>query len=268
MSDQDAREHALGELEDMLERKRPINIIRSLLDATQQSEPIEVSSLKGAAVCLDTNVFFKLASMSERAQVIDYLASQHEQPLIVSAQSMLEVWNNYLNAIDTIAVDIRKKLGDLTGAMMPLDAGFSSYRDRFESVLADFREEYGHLHKEGMKERVKSLVEILEKRALYSEVSRVRFERFFSARKITKTPPGFRDDGAGDYYVWLDFLFGLRLTNTKGADFSRAVLVTDDRKIDWVKGGAAHPTLVAECMDYVGVPLEIWTVKRLVLATR
>ncbi len=132
----------------------------------------------GAAVCLDTNIFFKLASMGERAQVIDYLAAQHKEPLIVSAQAVQEVWNNYLNGIETIASDIRGKLEALSKAVLPLDAGFAGYQERFELVLNEFKDEFGHLHNDGMKERVRSLIEILEKKAIFCEVPRLRFERF------------------------------------------------------------------------------------------
>lgn len=259
-------DQALTGLEQLLDRVEPVNTIQGLLVATQ-AVALSPPLLPGAAVCLDTNVFFRLANLPERAQVIDYLASQHKEPLIVSAQALQEVWNNYLNGIETVAGDIRSKLEALTKSVLPLETEFQSFKDRFDAVLTEFKGEYGHLHKEGMKERVRSLIEILENKAVFSEVPRARFERFYSVRKTTKTPPGFRDDGAGDYFVWLDFLYGLRMERESGSKFDRAVLITDDKKVDWVRGGVAHPTLTAECLSYVGVPLEIWSLRRLVEAT-
>lgn len=267
MSELSEKDAVLRDLATLLSRSQPVNTIASLLAATQNS-PQPPASLNNAAVCLDTNVFLHLANTSERAQIIDYLASKHNEPLIVSAQSIQEIWNNYLSGIETVASEIRSKLEALSKVVAPLDSHFADYKQRFEGILNEFRDDFGHLYKDGIKERVRSLIDILERKALFCEVPRALFESYYSVRKITKTPPGFKDDGAGDYFIWLDFLYGLKIKKVQGASFTRAILVSDDRKVDWVRGAVAHPTLCAECMSFVGVPLEIWNLKRLAEATK
>jgi len=261
-------EGALRALEDLIGRKEPVDTIGSLLAATSSQVNKSPPSVVGSAICIDANVFIRLATMDARAQVIDYLASRHKEPIIVSAQALQEVWNNYLNGVETRAQEIQSRFESLSKAVSDLDSEFASFKDQFDKLIEEFRDEFGHLYNPSMGERVRTFIEMLRKRALFSEVPRKRFEAFAAIRKRTKTPPGFKDEGDGDYFIWLDFLYGLRLSRQKGSLFNRAILVSADRKVDWVKGGVAHPTLSAECAKYVGVALEIWPIKRLVDATR
>jgi hypothetical protein len=267
MQEIDAEEQALIALETLLQRAQPVNTVSDILRAIQ-TVPAASASLKGAAVCIDTNVFFQLSGKSDRVHVVDYLATVHREVIVVSAQAVQEVWNNYFNGIDTIATEIRRQVDSLAKAIAPVDDGFGDYKERFESLLSEFKDEFGHLHQEGTKDRIRSLIEVIEKKAQFIEVPRKRFEQYYTARKLTKTPPGFKDDGAGDYFIWLDFLHGLKMAKMGGAAFERAVLISGDRKPDWVRGGVPHPTLAAECFSHVGVPLEIWNLKRLADATR
>lgn len=82
-------------------------------------------------------------------------------------------------------------------------------------------------------------------------------------RKRTKTPPGFKDDGDGDFFIWVDLLTGLQLARASSRQFSRAVLVSGDRKLDWSRNGIAHPILVAEVRALLNVPFEIWPTQKL-----
>ena len=82
-------------------------------------------------------------------------------------------------------------------------------------------------------------------------------------RKRTRTPPGFKDDGDGDFFIWADFLTGLQLAQAKGSKFVRAILVTRDQKVDWSRAGIAHPILVAEMKALLGISFEIWSDERL-----
>ena len=260
-------EEALCALEDLIGRKEPVDTIGSLLSATSYQPNKSPPSVQGCAICIDANVFIRLATMDARAQVIDYLASLHKGPVIVSAQALQEVWNNYLNGVETRAQEIKTKFESLSKLVTDLDNEFATFSNRFNNLIDEFRNEFGHVYNPSTSERVRTFIEMLKKRAVFSEVPRKRFETFAAVRKRTKTPPGFRDDGDGDYFIWLDFLYGLRLSQKRDT-FDRAILVSDDRKIDWVKGGVAHPTLSAECATYVGVALEIWPIKRLVDATK
>lgn len=258
---------ALRELELLIGRSKPLNTIEQILNATQMTNS-NVKDLDNAIVCLDTNIFFHLANSGRRVQVVDYLASQFEGPIIVSGQAMQEVWNNYLSGVDTIAENIRKNLEGLSGVVESLETGFSDYKRRFEELLREFRDDFGHLHRDGVKDHIRKLLDFLRGRATFCEVPRSIFEKYYRVRKETKTPPGFKDRGAGDYYVWLDFLYGMKLAKNDGQNFRRSILITDDRKPDWVRGGVPHPTLSAECSSYVGSVLEIHSLRWLEEATK
>lgn len=108
-----------------------------------------------------------------------------------------------------------------------------------------------------------ALLETLAKKASTPYAPRLRFQGIAALRKSTKTPPGFRDEGDGDFYIWVDFLTGLQKAQSDKQAFSRVVLVTMDRKIDWSRAGVAHPILVAEVKALLNVPFEIWTIDRL-----
>jgi hypothetical protein len=82
-------------------------------------------------------------------------------------------------------------------------------------------------------------------------------------RKKTKTPPGFRDDDDGDFFIWVDFLTGLLNARAAGESYGRVALVSLERKVDWSRAGMAHPILVAEVRALLNVPFEIWTIDRL-----
>jgi hypothetical protein len=106
-------------------------------------------------------------------------------------------------------------------------------------------------------------LEVVQKRARVSFASRVAFAEIALHRKRTKTPPGFKDEGDGDFFVWVDLLSGLQQAQEAGETFAKVVLVTLDRKIDWMREGAAHPILVSEVRALFGVPFEIWNIDQL-----
>ncbi len=93
-------------------------------------------------------------------------------------------------------------------------------------------------------------------------VPRTPFFQIARARNDTMTPPGFKDSGHGDFYLWADFLLGLLMAASNNERFTKAVLLTMDEKPDWSRGGLAHPILVAEVEALVGVPFEAWNLQR------
>jgi hypothetical protein len=183
--------------------------------------------------------------------------------LIISAQSVQEFWNSQLVAVETIASALEKRFTDLEREVKKVDGDFGDYRQRFSELLNGFQAEYGHLLDKNARRNVGLLIEMLSKRARVIEVPRHRFQQYAEYRQRTRTPPGFKDQGDGDFYVWLDFLYGLNALKLDGFNFRKAVMVTDDRKVDWSRGGVAHPTLTAEVSAYVSVPFEAWTLNRL-----
>jgi hypothetical protein len=103
----------------------------------------------------------------------------------------------------------------------------------------------------------------LKKKAAVSYAPRALFHEIGTYRKTTKTPPGFRDDGDGDYFIWVDLLTGLLDAQVRGEKYGRVVFVSLDKKVDWSRAGVAHPILVAEVRALLNVPFEIWTIDKL-----
>jgi hypothetical protein len=92
---------------------------------------------------------------------------------------------------------------------------------------------------------------------------RVKLVEIAALRRKTKTPPGFKDEGDGDFFIWADLLAGLQQERAAGKTFARAVLVTNDKKPDWSRAGRAHPILVAEAKSLLGIHFEIWDADKL-----
>ena len=59
--------------------------------------------MSSTAIAIDTNVFLRMAGHKHREDMIDYLVSQHEAPIILPGQVIQEFWNNHLGAVDTVA---------------------------------------------------------------------------------------------------------------------------------------------------------------------
>jgi hypothetical protein len=104
---------------------------------------------------------------------------------------------------------------------------------------------------------------MLQKRASVPYAPRLRFREIAAQRKKTKTPPGFKDEGDGDFFIWVDLLTGLQQARLEGQEFERAVFISHDQKVDWSRAGIAHPILVAEVKALVDVPFEIWNIQKL-----
>ena len=107
-------------------------------------------------------------------------------------------------------------------------------------------------------------IETLSAKAKVPYTPRLPFAELAKIRKATKTPPGFKDTGDGDFFVWLDLLFGLMQAIEDGAVFSHVILVTNDTKVDWSKNNATpHPILSAEIGAAVGSTFEVMKVEAL-----
>lgn len=252
----------LDQLEALLRRESGIDLLAEL--ALSIAGPKATTTpIATAAICLDTNILLKLASHPKREAIVDYFLVKHQAPLVISAQSLQEFWNSQLAGVETIASSVGRKFADLKKELEKVGEEFGDYAARFEVLVDEFRDDYGHLHDQGARRNFLALVDMLGKRARLAEVPRQRFYDFVIQRQRTRTPPGFKDTGDGDFYVWLDFLFGLALEREGGCTFDCAVLVTDDKKSDWSRGGAVHPTLAAEARAFLSVPLETWSLAKL-----
>lgn len=255
----------LDVLENLLDRRAPIRAIEALHQSIARPASQE-KSLENTAVGLDASVFLKLASHAKREDIVDYLDTRLAGPLILPGQAIQEFWNNQLAAVSTVADGLKKKFDALRVEAEKLDSNFVAYADKMGHLLSEFSDEYGFAYDPVTLRSMSTVLNALERKALVPFVPRVRFHEIAITRKRTKTPPGFKDEGDGDFYTWADFLFGLLEARENGCRFNHAIIVTNDRKIDWSRDGVAHPILRAEIRQLLGVTFELWTIDQLAKA--
>lgn len=221
------------------------------------------TQLESVALGIDSSVFLRLAKHKKREDILDYLRTKHSAPLILPGQAVQEYWNNQHSAISTKAKEIKKIFSQLKHEIEGLDSDFENYAHEMESLLNRFDDEYGYIYDASTNRHTLSLLEMLKEKASLSYVPRIYFSDIARNRKRTKTPPGFKDDGDGDFFIWADFLYGLLIAKEAGLQFDRVVLLTNDTKVDWSLAGTAHPVLVAEVEELFGVPFDVWTAEQL-----
>ena len=248
-------------LVDVLSRQAPSEPLAALVAALKPES--STASLADTAIGFDSSVFLRLGAHPKSEDIIDYLSSKHPAPLILPGQAIQEFWNNQLHAVDTIAANVKKKFDAFQVELKKADPYFSEYADKIDELLEDFRAQHGHVYDEATVRKTVAVLELLQVRASVPYASRTSLKDVAAYRKRTKTPPGFKDDGDGDFFIWADFLTGLQQAQANGAKFVRAILVTRDRKVDWSRAGVAHPILVAEMKALLGISFEIWGDERL-----
>lgn len=254
-------------VESVFRRDSPISALEQLREGLL---PVQAERFlfRDALFCVDTAGLINLSKHRNVATVLDYFQSRHPIKFMVSAQTVLEFWNNHISAFETISASLTKRFGDLEREIEKVDASMGGFREEFKGLAARFSEEYGHLHDASGRAKLTALATQLPECAEVFEAPRMRFSQYAAYRKATKTPPGFKDSGDGDFFVWVDSLFGLVSLKRRGVEFQSAIMVTDDKKSDWSKGGVAHPLLSAEVRSCVDVPFACWGVDRLVAAVQ
>lgn len=245
----------------VLDRQVPFESLSSLIHALHPSPSTQ--PLQSTAIGLDANVFLRMSSHSKSADIIDYLSSAHAAPLILPGQAVQEFWNNQLQAVDSVAAGLRKRFEQLKTDVSRVDPAFGEFAGEFEALLEKFSGEYGYAYDEATVRRTQALLEAIQAKARVPYASRAKFADIAAQRKRTKTPPGFKDDGDGDFYIWIDLLLGLCEARAAGEAFDRVVLVSQDRKADWMRESVAHPLLASEVNSLLSVPFEIWSLQKL-----
>ncbi|TQX84445.1 MULTISPECIES: PIN-like domain-containing protein [unclassified Rhizobium] len=245
----------------ILERETEIDAIDALMSA-MRPEPDNVT-LARTALAFDANVLLKIGKYSWSDDLSDALRAQTLGPLIVPGQVIQEFWNNQFQAIDSKAESVKKKFEQLKTDVDGVDETFGGFAERFNSLLDEFAGDFGYIYDDKTSGRIFAFLDVLKDKALVPFAPRERFSRTASSRKLTKTPPGFKDPGDGDFFVWADLLVGLKRAQSGGADFGRVVMVTMDQKIDWSRGGTAHPILSAEIKALTGATFETWNLEKL-----
>jgi hypothetical protein len=222
----------------------------------------EVDDISDAAIGIDSSVFLGLARLQNSADVIDSLGVVHSGPLILPGQAIQEFWNNQAGTVETFSKRIRNKFETLRGECEKLSSEFSEFHVRFMDILSDFDKDFGQIYTSEALQAAKNALLNIESKALVPFADREKFFRLAAMRKSTKTPPGFKDPGDGDFFIWVDFLTGL-MNSGRRKPYGKVVFLTDDVKIDWSRSGVAHPILRAEIMTLFGKPFHVLTLKKL-----
>lgn len=247
---------------DVLDRKLPLDPLDALINAI--SSPSNRNAvLKDSAIGFDSSVFLRMVGNAKIADITDYLSTQHQAPVILPGQTIQEFWNNQLSAVDTMTTSAGKKFETFRIEAEKLDIGFSSFGKKMNDLISEYDDQYGHVYNEATVRSFSLLLQILKEKALVPHVHRLAFRAMAEQRKRAKTPPGFKDDGDGDFYVWADFLYGLLQAKEAGKEFTHAIMLTLDKKPDWSRKQVAHPILTAEMNALLGVKFEIWTIEDL-----
>jgi hypothetical protein len=251
----------------VLDRQSPIDSLDALIAAVdrhpEKNIQFENIDLEKVAIGIDSSVFLKLATHKNSEDIIDYLGTKHVAPLILPGQAVQEYWNNQHTAILTLSAGIENKFEALKKETEKIDPNFGEYAAAMDDLLKRFSSEYGFIYDKKTIGSTQALLKMLKEKAFLSYVPRTRFHDMAENRKQTKTPPGFKDDGDGDFFVWVEFLYGLLKAKGDSKQFNHAVILTHDRKLDWSRAGIAHPILTAEMKKLVGVPFDVWNIEQL-----
>ncbi|WP_177282645.1 PIN-like domain-containing protein [Devosia enhydra] len=245
----------------LLDRTTEIKALQSLSSALK-FELIERDHAE-TVVAFDANVLLRMSKHSKCDDIVDYLRSQFSGQLILPGQVIQEFWNNQFLGVDSISSAVQKKFKDLSDTIGDFDERFGDYSERFRKLIGEFDDEYGYIFDDNTARKTKLFVDLLLEKARVPFVSRSLIAASAEVRKRTKTPPGFKDGGDGDFFVWADLLLGLAELKKDGVAYRRVTLVTLDKKIDWSRGGIPHPILSAEVHAISGAEFETITLESL-----
>lgn len=245
---------------DILGRNLEIDALSALIEAVKAG-PSE-AKIEQSAIIIDSSVILRISGHRKSSDIIDYLRAMHKKPVILPGQVVQEFWNNQLNVAGTVYKSISGKIGELDKEIERImDYGVAS-ASKIRDAIEEFKHDNEHIFDPELVKKTVSLLETLKACARVSFAPRKELHELAIQRKRAKTPPGFKDDGDGDFLVWADALWGLMQAQCEGSHFDSVILLTNDKKIDWCRGGTAHPILYAEIRAILGVHFEIWTLDR------
>lgn len=246
----------------ILDRRTALPSLEALKAATLAPGGRDAFKSALVAIGFDTNAALRLTDR-KRELAVDYLVGRHPGPIIVPGQVIQEFWKNSLSEIKTVGASVLGKYQSIADQVRKLSIDVAPFDARFQELVDEFAQQFGLTYEPETERRIAAVLEALERRAIVPYVPRTMFQPLATIRDQTKTPPGFKDLGHGDFFVWADFLYGLLLAQDAGRTFESVVLVTDDQKIDWSRGPQAHPLLVAEVQALLNKPFQTWTLARL-----
>lgn len=244
----------------VLGRRHNLDALTAL--TTSLGEESAINDVSDAAIGIDSSVFLGLAKVSNPADIVDSLGVAHSGPLILPGQAIQEFWNNQAAVVETFSKRIRNKFDTLRKECEKLSDEFSEFHSRFEDLLAEFDRSFGQIYTSEALQAAKNTLDNLRSRAVVAFADRSKFYPLAAMRHSTRTPPGFKDSGDGDFFVWADFLTGLKSAGRR-RPYEKIIFLTDDVKPDWSRAGVAHPILRAEAMALFGKPFHVLTLPAL-----
>lgn len=244
----------------VFDRRVEIPALEALISSLKISSG--ANDLEGAAIALDANAVLRIPQHRNSSDIVDYLSVQHSGPIILPGQVIQEYWNNQLAAVDTVARGMQKKFEAFKVEVERYQQTHSEAFGMINQGLETFKDNNSELFHPDTIHKTLTFLEALSEKAAVPYAPRMAFHRIAEQRTRVKTPPGFRDDGDGDFFIWVDVLFGLLSTMESGSTLSKLVLVTNDGKIDWCREGKAHPILYAEAKALLETDFEIWTLDK------
>lgn len=245
----------------LLNRETELRALSSLSDALKFDLPN--CDLAETVIVFDANVVLRLSKHARCDDLVDYFRTSFPGYLVLPGQVIQEFWNNQFLAVDTISSTVQKRFQELSQTIGEFDERFGDYKQKFEGILKEFNEDFGYIFDENTARKTKLFIDLLEEKSLVPFAVRSVIAELAEVRKKTKTPPGFKDGGDGDFFVWADLLLGLAQLKEAGKIFRRVTLVTLDKKIDWSRAGVPHPILTAEIKAICGADFETITVETL-----
>lgn len=251
------RTSSIEKVKSVLDRRVELEAFSALVAAVK-SEETDIA-LQGTAIVLDATVLLRIPGHKKSSDIIDYLSAQHSQPIVIPGQVVQEFWNNQFSVISTVYRKLERKHQDFSKEVdKAIETGILG-AESIKEELETFRLKNEHVFDQDLIRKTVLLFENLSQKAIIPFAPREEFYQMSVLRKRSKTPPGFKDDGDGDFLVWIDLLWGLLCARSKGADFTSVVLLSNDEKIDWCRGNTAHPILAAEIRALLDVHFEVWT---------
>ncbi|GAN90671.1 hypothetical protein Gbfr_020_071 [Gluconobacter frateurii M-2] len=245
----------------LLDRAIEISALTSLSSALKFE--LSECSLAETVIAFDANILLRMSKHKNCDDIVDYLRTAFPGNLILPGQVIQEFWNNQFLGVDSISSAVKKKFKEIKDVIGNIDSQFGEYATRFEVLIDEFDEDYGYIFDERTAQKTKLFVDLLIEKARVPFVKRSLISGLAEVREKTKTPPGFKDGGDGDFFVWADLLLGLAELNKEGVVYRRVILVTLDKKIDWSRGGIPHPILSAEIHAISGAEFETITLDTL-----
>lgn len=245
----------------LLDRGTEINALTSLSSALKFELPER--EFAETVIAFDANVLLRMSKNKKCDDIVDYLRTAFPGQLILPGQVIQEFWNNQFLGVDSISSALQKKFKEIKETIGELDDQFGDYAGRFDDLMKQFDDEYGYIFDENTARKTKLFVDLLIEKARVPFVTRSLIAASAEVRKRTKTPPGFKDGGDGDFFVWADLLLGLAELKRDRISYKRVTLVTLDKKIDWSRGGIPHPILSAEIYAISGAEFETITLDTL-----